>query len=100
MLRVLLSAAILAACASNGAERTSSSPAGTSTTPTTGPESGGVATDHPCDTMVVDPQDFVGESYPELEELDREDTDADWLRADGAVGCLVRLTAPGETFTA
>lgn len=90
---------ILAACASDGAGQPSSPPTGAETTPTTeGPESG--ATGHPCATMMVDPHDFVGASYPELEELGREDTDAAWLRVEGAVGCLVSLTAPGESFRA
>lgn len=97
----LLGLAMITACASDGAGQGSTAPTAepaTSTTARAGP--GGVSAAHPCDTMVVDPQDFIGESYPELEELGREDTDAGWLRVDGTVGCLVSLTAPGETFRA
>jgi len=54
----------------------------------------------PCSTMVVDPSDFVYETYPELVELERGPVDADWLGVDGAAGCLVELTEPGGDFRA
>ena len=61
--------------------------------------SGGPTTD-PCSTMVVEPSDFASETYPQLVELERGEFDADWLRVDGAVGCLVELTEPGGDFRA
>lgn len=70
------------------------------TTAATGDSGDREAASDPCATMVVDPADFVGDAYPELEELERGEIDGGWLRVDGVVGCLVALTEPGGDFRA
>ena len=99
---ITLALVVLSACGSNSGDEPGPSSTGALTTVAESPEvsTGSFSPTHPCQTMVVDPGEFVSETYPELVEAEREDFDADWLRADGAVGCLVSLTPPGEDFRA